>query len=187
MKLLAFAASHRPESYNRKLAQIAAGFARNRGVEIDFAEYGEFDMPLYNDVMASQRPLPASTDHFLERMRSAAGIIVACPEYNWSYPASLKNIIDWSSSVDIDGLKDKTALMLCASTGSRGGIMGLHHLRSPLEALQMHVFHRAFPLGRAQTAFTPEGQLQDEKLAQQLGVIVSDFVAYTQKFTQPDA
>lgn len=180
MKLLVFAASHRPSSYNRQLAQLAAAAARQQGAEVDFAEYAEFDMPLYQDTGSPS--FPAGTDVFLRRMAGCAGMVVASPEYNWSYPGSLKNILDWSSRIDPNGLRDKTALTLCATTGSRGGIIGLSHLRSPLEAMQMHVFHRAFPLGHAQSAFTPEGQLVDEKLAGQLGGIVTGFVAYTRRF-----
>ena len=181
MKLLVFAASHRPESYNLKLALLAADIAKAHGAEIDFAEYGEFDMPLYNDAIASKPPLPVGTDIFLKRAQDCAGIIIACPEYNWSFPGTLKNILDWTSRVDINGLRDKTAMMLCASTSQRGGIVGLNQLRSPLEALQVHVYNRAYPLSRAQAAFTSEGKLTDEKLSQQLTGMVSDYVTYTRR------
>ncbi len=91
MKLLAFAASHREGSFNRKLAWIAAQGARARGAEVDFAEYAQFDTPLYDDsVYESTRELPEAAQDFSRRVRAAQGVIISMPEYNWSYPGRLR-------------------------------------------------------------------------------------------------
>jgi len=183
IKLLAFAASHRPESHNRKLASYAAKLAQAQGVIIDFAEYADFDMPVYNDHEVRQNNIPAAARSFLNRCQQADGIIIASPEYNWSYPGSLKNIIDWTSVLGVSALKHKTALLLCATPSSRGGIIGLEHLRSPLTALNMHVFNRAFPLGGSEQAFDVEGNLNQDKQYKLLQIIVSEFVTFTQKLS----
>lgn len=180
--LLVFAASHRPESYNRKLASAAAKIALAHNAKVDFAEYAEFDMPIYNDHEASQNHIPTAAQSFLARANKADGIIIATPEYNWSYPGSLKNIIDWTSRQDIAELKHKTVLLLCATPGPRGGIVGLDHLRSPLAALHLHIFNRAFPLGHCQQAFDAEGNLAD-KPRHQLETIVTDYVTFTRKLS----
>ncbi len=181
MKLLVFAASHRPDSYNRKLAQVAASCAKTHGASVDFAEYADFDMPVYNDSQADLGNFPPATHSFLNRAEKSDGIIIASPEYNWSYPGSLKNIIDWSSRINRPALKHKTVLLLSATPSARGGIIALDHLRSPLSAIHLHVFNRAFPLAHCEQAFDPAGNLVEEKSRTQLDAITSDFVTFTRK------
>lgn len=181
MKVLAFAASHRPDSLNRNLIILAAEKLRSLGVEIDFAEYGEFDMPLYNDTLADN--MPEATRKFSERCKSVDGIIIAMPEYNWSFPGSLKNIIDWTSRIDSNNLTGKTALLLSATTGARGGIAGLQQFKSPLEALHMIVFHKVFPLSHAHNAFSENGQLKDKMQQELFFNIISDYISFTRKLS----
>lgn len=184
-RLLIFAASHRPDSYNRKLAKTAATMAHAAGAAVTFAEYSQFDMPVYNDYEADLNNIPPSAHSFLDAATQADGIIIASPEYNWSYPGSLKNIIDWTSRLDISPLKHKTVLLLCATPGARGGILGLDHLRGPLSSLHLHVFNRAFPLGNCMQAFDANGNLINEKQKTALNTIVTDYVTFTRKLSNP--
>jgi NAD(P)H-dependent FMN reductase len=177
MNLLVFAASHRGQSVNRKLAAIAAGIAEAQGHIVDFPEYGEFDMPIYDDETARSSPFPEAAKDFVSRLVKSQGVIIASPEYNWSFPGSLKNIIDWASIATPNPFAGKTALLLSASTSLRGGAQGLVHLKLPLESLEMFVYPRIFTLGRAQEAFTGEGGFKDMKLQQELEQLVIQFIA----------
>ncbi|MEQ1706305.1 MAG: NAD(P)H-dependent oxidoreductase [Rickettsiales bacterium] len=182
MKLLAFAASHRPESLNKKLILLAAEKARSLNVETDVAEYGEFDMPVYNDTFTDNQP--EVTRKFSERCKDVDGIIIAMPEYNWSFPGSLKNIIDWTSRIDNNNLAGKTVLLTSATTGARGGIAGLQQFKSPLEALHMIVFHKVFPLSHAQNAFTEDGKLKDKMQQELFFNIITGYISFTKKLSQ---
>ena len=145
MKLLVFAASHRKQSINRKLAALAAGIAEAEGHSIDFPEYGEFDMPIYDDeTFDAQRACPPPPGASSQRLKNADGIIISSPEYNWSFPGSLKNIIDWASVATPNPFMGKTALLLSASPSLRGGAQGLVHLKVPLESLWACSSIRAF-------------------------------------------
>ena len=115
MKLLAFAASLRRESYNRKLILLAVELAREAGVEVDLAEFREFDMPLYNaDLQVSG--FPKGTAEMAQRVQRADGMMIASPEYNYSMPGTLKNAIDWVSRMKPMPLRGKHGLLLAAST-----------------------------------------------------------------------
>lgn len=48
MTKLVFAGSTRQHSYNRRLAQVAAGMAREAGADVTLMELSDFDIPLYN-------------------------------------------------------------------------------------------------------------------------------------------
>jgi len=180
MKFLVFAASHRPESYNRKLAVHTANYMKKKAIQVDFAEYAEFDMPLYNDAIE----MPEIAGIFGKRASSSDGIIISAPEYNWSYPGSLKNIIDWTSCIIPNPLKGKTVMLMCASPGVRGGILGLSHLKTPLEASQLFVYPKVFPLGNCLEMFDADNTLEI-KQSTLLNAILDDYITFTQKLMKP--
>jgi chromate reductase, NAD(P)H dehydrogenase (quinone) len=179
MQLLVFAALHRKQSINRKLATIAASIAKDSGAVIDFSEYGTFDMPIYDDEMFDKNELPDSATRFVTHLKKADGIILSSPEYNWSFPGSLKNIIDWASVVTPNPFAGKTALLLSASPSLRGGAQGLVHLKVPLAALGVFVFPRVFTLARAGEALDGKGGFKIAKLHEELKHLVRDFLAMT--------
>ena len=183
MKFLAFAASHRPESYNRKLIAIAATHLNSKGMNVDVADYADFDMPVFNDTLADKASLPEYAFRFAKRTKNTNGIIISSPEYNWSYPGSLKNIIDWSSCITTSLLASKTILLTSASPSSRGGILGLHHLKSPFESIQATVFPKVVPLGSCTTAFDAAGKLMDGKQQQLFSTILDEYVTFTEKLS----
>ena len=184
MKFFVFAASHRTNSYNRMLAKLAAAHLAAAGHTIDFAEYNELNVPVYNDEEA-EKALPPIVRQLGERIASANGLLICAPEYNWSYPGSLKNVIDWLSRVAPLPTQDKPVFIASASTSSRGGILGLNHLETPLRAIGMHVFPRMFPLGNVASAFNEHGTLIDNKQQQSLTKMLDDYRTFTLKLTQP--
>ncbi|HWB43338.1 MAG TPA: NAD(P)H-dependent oxidoreductase, partial [Gemmatimonadales bacterium] len=58
MKLLAFAASLRTGSWNRKLIAVAVELARHAGAEVDLAEFREFEMPIYDADLQLAKGIP---------------------------------------------------------------------------------------------------------------------------------
>ncbi len=185
MRFLILAASHRADSANRRLAKLAAAHMESLEHGVDFAEYTELDAPLYNDELATTHGVPAAAQAFAKRAANADGVIISSPEYNWSYPGSLKTIIDWTSRLQPNPVAGKTALLMSATPGMRGGVLGLSHLRAPLEALQMVVFPRFFLLGNAHNAHDAEGGLSNEKLRRQFTDLLNDYAVFTRKLAEP--
>ena len=125
MRLLAFAASLRRGSWNRKLLDCAVGVVRSRGVEVDLAEFREFDVPLYNADLQEASGVAPGAQEFGRRIAAADGLVLVSPEYNFSLPGTLKNLIDWVSRIRPVPLRGKSAVLLAASPGPFGGIRGL--------------------------------------------------------------
>lgn len=92
-KILVACASLRSGSVNAAtmraaLANLPEGV---EAVQIDIA-----DLPLYNaDV--EEAGLPESVVALNEAMQACDGLVIFTPEYNGSYPAVAKNVIDWLS------------------------------------------------------------------------------------------
>ena len=176
-KLLAFAASYRDGSLNRHLLNLAVMLARDAGAEITVRDYAEYDAPLYRGESGGTH-LPHGAHQLSSDILAHDGILLASPEYNWSIPGGLKNLIDWLSVDARQPLSGKTALLMCASPSSRGGITGLQHLRTSLEVLRLWTYPQMIAIGRAHE------QLRDDHLANEadhnhLRASVDDFVRTT--------
>ena len=176
VKLLAFAASARGESINRRLLALAVKQAEAAGAQVTAMEYAECASPLYYGEAVNA--LPEGAARLSRALQAHQGVLIATPEYNWSMPGSLKNLIDWLSIDPAAPLKGRSALLMCASPSLRGGIMGLQQLREPLEHLGMHVYPHVLGIGEA------DMQLGDDALARKkdqefFSSCIGDFIRVT--------
>lgn len=176
VKLLAFAASLRAASLNRRLVHAATAIARQQGAAVDLAEFHEFDMPLYDGDVEGRDGVPAAALALGRRIAAADGLLLASPEYNHSMPGTLKNAIDWVSRIRPVPLKGRSALLLSTSTGLVGGNRGLWALRVPLEQLGVHVYPEMFSLAQGDKAWDESGSLSDPAAASRLEKMVSGYL-----------
>ena len=176
--LLALAASFRPHSLNKRLLGIAIPLAEQAGATVTELDYTACETPLYREETEGI-PMPQGAALFADALLKSDGLILASPEYNWSIPGGLKNLIDWLSVDSRAPLKGKTALLMCASPSTRGGIIGLQQLRVPLEHLGMLVYPHVIGVGKAESQFTQSG-LVSSKEQTFLQECVCDFVRITE-------
>lgn len=181
MRILAFAASVRKESFNKKLIALAATHLRGLGHEVDLADFREFDMPLYDADLNATQGLPAGAASLVKRLNDNDVVVISSPEYNYSVPGTLKNAIDWVSRANPVPLKGKPILLLSASPAEAGGHRGLWQLRIPLEGCLAVVNPDMFSLSKAHEAFAADGQLANKALAARLGDTLQAFVTLSSK------
>jgi chromate reductase, NAD(P)H dehydrogenase (quinone) len=179
-KLLIFAGSTRQNSFNRKLAQVAADMARASGAEVTLLELGDLDIPMYNADLEAQAT-PPDVMKLKQILFEHPAWIICSPEYNGSYTALLKNTIDWATSpvrsdpAWTDGFKSftgKVVGMLSASPGTLGGLRSQSHLLPLLINSQCWVAPKAFALSRAGEAFDADGQLVNDKHRQSVQAVI---------------
>ena len=179
-RLLIFAGSSRQASYNRRLAQVAAGLARASGASVTHIELADFDIPMYNADLEA-RGTPADVLRLKQLMHAHAGWLICSPEYNGSYTGLLKNTIDWASSpiksdpLWQDGFKPftgKVVGMLSASPGVLGGLRAQSHLVPLLLNLRCWVAPTAFALSGAGSAFDDSGQLVKDAHRQSVQAVI---------------
>lgn len=131
-KILVFSGSTRPQSFNRRLAGIAAAELRTLGAEVTELSLADYPLP-FVDEDYRKAPVEAAV-----KLRAAFdahdGFFIACPEYNAGYTPLLKNALDWASIVKPGlGLVGKVIALGGASTGMRGAYRALTQLRAALE------------------------------------------------------
>jgi chromate reductase len=181
MKLLAFAASLRRESWNRKLIALAVAIVRQAGVEVDLAEFQEFDMPLYNRDLQDASGFPPGARELQRRVAAADGLLIASPEYNYSLPGTLKNAIDWVSRMSPMPFRGRSAFLLSASTAQVGGIRGLWQLRIPLEGVGVLVHPEMYSLPWADKSFDEAGELKEKERRDRLALMLEAYLATARK------
>lgn len=189
MKLLVFAGSTRLQSFNRKLAHATAELARAAGADVTHIELVDFDIPMYNADLEAEGT-PADVIRLKQLMHDHPAWIICTPEYNASYPALVKNTLDWASSpvkADpewTDGLKPfrgKVVGVLSASPGALGGLRSQSHLQPLLMNLHCWVTPQNYALGKAGEAFDDQGALVGERHAKQVQAVIDQVLWAAQR------
>jgi len=180
MKLLVFAGSTRQKSFNRQLAKATATMAAASRAEVTHIELGDFDIPMY-DADLEARGTPADVLRLKQIMYDHPAWIICTPEYNASYPALVKNTLDWVSSpvkgntAWSDGFKSsrgKVVGMLSASPGALGGLRSQSHLAPLLLNLMCWLAPLNFALGHAGDAFDEHGALVNEPAKRHVQAVI---------------
>ena len=91
-KILFIIGSLRKESFNKQLAKEAEQLLLGRAT-VEYLDYS--DVPLMNQDI--EFPAPEAVTRVRERVAEADALWIFSPEYNYSYPGHLKNLIDWLS------------------------------------------------------------------------------------------
>lgn len=165
--MLAFAGSVRRESFNARLARLAAREAEAASAQAVVLDLADFDLPLYNGDLETAEGLPAGAVRLKELFLAHDGFLIASPEYNGSISPLLKNAIDWVSrpvagQPQLVWFRGKVAGLMAASPGALGGLRGLVHVRQILSGIGVIVAPGQHAIARAGTVFDGEGALAEE-------------------------
>jgi len=192
MKVLVFAGSTRIASHNRKLAREVAALTRDKGAEVTHLELGDYDIPMYNADLEA-KGTPAAVMKLKQLFYEHPAWIICTPEYNASYPALVKNTLDWLSSPvkndpvwndDFRFSRGKVVGVLSASPGALGGLRSQSHLIPLLFNLQCWVAPRTYALGRAAEAFDEQGRLKDEAARKRAEAVVDQVLWAAERLQQ---
>src|SRR5260370_7153092 len=96
-RILAFAASARSESFNKKLVAITAQGARDAGAEVTLIDLQDFPLPLFDQDLEAEQGMPENGKKLKKLFIDHDGLLIAAPEYNSSITAVLKTTITWRS------------------------------------------------------------------------------------------
>lgn len=137
-------------------------------------------LPLFDQDLEDEHGLPAEAVALKKMFRSHDGFLIASPEYNGSYTAALKNLVDWLTRPEPEHpgascFRGKVAGLMSCSPGRLGGIRGLPSLRHLLSGIGTTVLPRqvAIPmipdeLGESSTLATESFQQAIEDLGREL-------------------
>ena len=81
-RLLAFSGSLRAESFNTRLAFLAADLAESKGAVVTRLKLQDLNLPMFDEDSEAASGLPAGAKELKDLMRSHDGFLIATPEYN---------------------------------------------------------------------------------------------------------
>lgn len=139
-KILMVIGSLRKNSLNKQLAEQAGRILGNRA-EVTVLAYT--DLPLMNPDI--EFPVPKAVQEARNAVNDADGVWIFFPEYNYSYPGVLKNLLDWISRPVEEGAPRTTAVSsgkpvtYSSVTGSSGGTKAFEKMYDLLKKIHMEI------------------------------------------------
>lgn len=139
-----------------------AATAAQKGISVSLLD-GLGEIPLYNQDEEVEG-LPRAVTSMAEKIRSANGLLITTPEYNYGVPGVLKNALDWLSRTSPQPFSGKPIGIMGASPGMMGSCRAQYDLRRYLTRLDGYVMNRPEVfVGAADTKFNEKGELIDDR------------------------
>lgn len=187
VKLIFLSGSIRKQSVNKKLAELACALAsKHDGVEAEFIDLADYDMPIYNGDWEDANGLPEAAKRLKEKFAQSDGFFISNPEYNSSYTPLLKNTIDWISRKETEdepilkAFSGKIAALAAASPGAREEARVLEPVRMLLGNIRVRLMDEDLTLPDAYNAFHDDGTLKSDEKTEELENLIESFVKAAQ-------
>jgi NAD(P)H-dependent FMN reductase len=157
-KIYVIVGSIRANRIGRQIAEwVLSSIADLDTVEGELVDLNDWHLPLSDEPNIPARGiyLHEHTQAWSRKIAAAAGYIFVTPQYNWGYPASLKNALDhlykeWNG---------KPAVIV--SYGHHGGVRCAAQLRQVLDRLQIEATATAPAITFDNEMLTETGALRD--------------------------
>lgn len=159
--------------------------AQEAGAIVTFIDLKDYPLPLYDQDIEDANGIPENALKLKKMFLDHQGFLIACPEYNSSMSAVLKNSIDWISrpaspqEVYLSPFIDKAVMLMGASPGQLGGLRALVHVRALFGNIYSIVLPQQKSIPLAHEAFDVQGNLKDVKQqgdVMKLGVQLTEFL-----------
>ena len=178
ISVLGISGSLRGASFNTALLRVAQTVAPT-DMTIEIADLDE--VPLYREEVY-QAGFPPAVERLREQIRAADALLIATPEYNFSFSGVLKNAIDWASRPPSQPFDAKPIAIVGASAGRMGTGRAQYHLRQVFVGLNGHLLNKPeVMIGGAGNVFGEDGQLKDEAARKLLGDLLTGLAGVVEK------
>ncbi|UQS84773.1 NAD(P)H-dependent oxidoreductase [Apilactobacillus apisilvae] len=137
-------------------------YEKEINAQLNFIEIGQYELPFFYEALPpmnnKNRSLPDNEQKWLDDMADADGYIFLTPEYNHSFPAVIKNAIDYLSFQ----MSGKAVLTMTYSNNARGGQFGGLELNEVLTRLNAFVVPQNVAIGNVQKNFDENGNFLED-------------------------
>jgi len=128
---VAISGSLRKQSYNTMVLKTLQKLVPEH---IAIEQINITEVPMYNFDL-HEKVLPESVEKISTAIKTADALIIVTPEYNYSIPGALKNVIDFLSKHPAKPFDKKAVGIISASPSLLGGVRAQYHLRQILVAV----------------------------------------------------
>ncbi len=125
---------------------------------------------------------PKSVEALDARIRAADGVVIACPEYNFSFTGVLKNANDWLSRGGSPFRWKRVGIIGAGGGQFVGTARAQYHLRQNLQALQAITMPRPEVfVNHNEEKFDADGNLTDAETKRYLAKWLEAFLEWVEK------
>ena len=177
-KVIVIVGSLRKDSCNLKLAKAIAWLSAQK-LEMHIANIS--DLPMFNQDLEAD--FPASALRLKQEIEAADAVLFVTPEYNRSFPAPLKNAIDWASRpYGKNSFSQKPTAVCGASVGAIGTACAQQALRPILVYLDVILMGQPEVYFHfKENAIDFDGKVNDASTEKFLQSFADRFVAWIEK------
>lgn len=179
MTILAISGSLRSGSFNTGLLRTAPSLLPD-GMSFQLADLR--GIPFF-DADIETSGMPDAVAVFKQQINDADGVLIATPEYNFSYTGVIKNALDWASRGPVRPFMDKPVAVVGASTGNFGAVRAQTDMRRLLHGMGAHVMPKPeLLITQAATKFDTNGLLIDEATLNVYRTLLERFGTFMRAF-----
>lgn len=177
MKILIISGSPRGNSITHRVAlHLQQVISKRAEHEVDILDLREIEFPQLQSIFTSVESTPEEYREVSEKVFGASAFILVTPEYNGSYSAALKNMLDHYPKQH-----HKVFAIATASPGGLGGVRAALQLQELIFAL--------FGIGSPYMLVTPQvdkkfdarGTLLDESFKKSVDLFINEFIWLAEK------
>ena len=170
---------------DRKSHRVALYFnnylTENDLATVEILDLKEYNFPLFDNRLKHQKNPSAQLLDFAKKVKVTDGIIIVTPEYNGSFPASLKNAID----VLYEEWHGKPISIVTVSSGAFGGTQALISVQFVLWKIGAWTVTNMFNVANVAEAYNASGHATDKDATDKLTkLFVEELLAAVDANTQ---
>lgn len=159
LSLAVIVASVREGRFAPVVADWFVGQARRHGgFDVDLVDLADTPIPLQlpavPPALEPNLPRPAAMEPLTRRLAAADAFVVLTPDYNRSFPASLKAAVDWHYTE-----WQAKPIGFVGYSGASGGLLAIEQLRQVFNELHAHTVRDYVSFPRYYELFGPGGTL----------------------------
>lgn len=159
--------TNRPDSNSLKIAAQYKDILRSRGIDARVVSLEGLDLNKKSEKLSN-------LEH--ELLIPSTKFIFILPEYNGSFPGSLKVIIDLSDYKKV--WYGKKALLTGISTGRAGNLRGMDHLAGSLNFLHVTVHPNKLPISEVDKLLNGSPVIHDPSTVEAMEKQVDQFIQF---------
>lgn len=169
--------TNRPKRIGLDIANWVQSTMKHEKLQLDIIDLAKVNLPFLDepDIPAHGNYQNQHTKDWSELIKSYDGFVLLFPQYNWGYPAVLKNALVYLYS---EWDKKPVSIMVY---GGHGGFQGLISMKLVTQGLGMYNMSVNPPLSISQKMFDEDGKFIDidksfELIKPQVEMVSQEFV-----------
>lgn len=172
MNIEIIAGSPRKESINYRVAlYLKKTLQAKTEHDVDIIDVRDWELPLQEEVFSTVEKTPAAFKPLAQKMLGSDALILVSPEYNGSYTAAMKNLLD-----HFPKQSHKAMGIVTTSPGAMGGMRASQQMQLLVGALFGILSPYMLITPGVDKKFDAEGNLLEPAFQKSIDIFISEFL-----------